>query len=188
MKTKNTTQANTLRPYYVTISETLSRSVIIWADSSEAANEKAADLCNAGEIDLTASDFANREIQCDGVASESGLNTRFFDLVWMPTNPKEFCDMLREFAGITPETNEHREEDQPVKIQSSTAQPAADVIVCIKNGLVQSAYTNAAASVNFDVIDLDTSSSPDDAELDEQGQNLEMIARIEHDPTWKAIY
>lgn len=75
MKTKNTAQANTLRPYYVTISETLSRSVIIWADSSEAANEKATDLCNAGEIDLTASDFADREIQCDGVAREIDLNT-----------------------------------------------------------------------------------------------------------------
>lgn len=75
MNTKNTTQVNALRPYYVTISETLSRSVIIWADSSEAANEKAAYLCNAGEIDLTASDFADREIQCDGVASENDLNT-----------------------------------------------------------------------------------------------------------------
>lgn len=64
-----------LRPYYVTISETLSRSVIIWADSSEAANEKAADLCNAGEIDLTAADFADREIQCDGVARENDLPT-----------------------------------------------------------------------------------------------------------------
>lgn len=71
----NTAPAAALRPYYVTISETLSRSVIIWADSSEAANEKAADLCNAGEIDLTASDFANREIQCDGVASKNDLNT-----------------------------------------------------------------------------------------------------------------
>lgn len=75
MNTKNTAQANTLRPYYVTISETLSRSVIIWADSSEAADEKAADLCNAGEIDLTASDFADREIKCDGVACENDLNT-----------------------------------------------------------------------------------------------------------------
>ena len=64
-----------MHPYYVTISETLSRSVIIWADSSESANEKANDLCNAGEIDLTASDFADREIQCDGVASENDLNT-----------------------------------------------------------------------------------------------------------------
>lgn len=72
MNTENTAnQENTLRPYYVTISETSSRSVIIWADSSEAANEKASDLCNAGEIDLTASDFADREIQCDGVASEN---------------------------------------------------------------------------------------------------------------------
>lgn len=75
MKTKNTTRANTPRPYYVTIGETLSRSVIVWADSSESANEKANDLCNAGEIDLTASDFADREIQCDGVASENDLNT-----------------------------------------------------------------------------------------------------------------
>lgn len=75
MNTKNTTQVNALRPYYVTISETLSRSVIIWADSSEAANEKAAYLCNAGEIDLTASDFADREIQCDGVARENDLPT-----------------------------------------------------------------------------------------------------------------
>lgn len=73
MNTKNTTQANALRPYYVTISETLSRSVIVWADSSESANERAANLCNAGEIDLTASDFADREIQCDGVASENDL-------------------------------------------------------------------------------------------------------------------
>ena len=75
MNTKNTTQANALHPYYLTISETLSRSVIVWADSSESANEKAANLCNAGEIDLTASDFASREIQCDGVASENDLNT-----------------------------------------------------------------------------------------------------------------
>lgn len=76
MNTENTAnQANTLHPYYVTISETLSRSVIIWADSSESANEKANDLCNAGEIDLTASDFAGREIQCDGVAQENDLPT-----------------------------------------------------------------------------------------------------------------
>ena len=75
MSTKTTTQAHTLRPYYVTISETLSRSVIIWADSSEAANEKAADLCNAGEIDLTNSDFTDREIQCDGVSRENDLPT-----------------------------------------------------------------------------------------------------------------
>ena len=38
---------------------------------------------------------------------ENSLNTRFSDLVWMPTTPEEFCDMLREFAGINPETDEH---------------------------------------------------------------------------------
>lgn len=117
------------------------------------------------------------------------LKSHFSDLVWMPTTPEAFCDMLREFAGINPETDEHRKEERFKEIQSSTAQPVTNVVVCIKGGLVQSAYTNAhGVTVNFDVIDLDASSSPDDAELDEQGQNLEMIARIEHDPNWKAIY
>lgn len=52
---------------------------------------------------------------------ENRLNSRFSDLVWMPTNPEEFCDMLREFAGINPETDEHREEERPGENQSSTA-------------------------------------------------------------------
>ena len=72
---------------------------------------------------------------------------------------------------------------------SSAAQPIVNVIVCVKGGLVQSAYTNAhGVTVNFDVIDLDMSNSPDDAELDEQGQNLEKLCRIENDTAWKAIY
>lgn len=152
-----------------------------WEAMDRTYEEDAADFCN---IIRTLSSQPKKLEQL-----ENSLNARFSDLVWMPTTPEEFCDMLREFAGINPETDEHREEEHHVENQSSTARPAADVIVCIKDGLVQSAYTNAhGVTVNFDVIDLDTSSSPDDAELDEQGQNLEMIARIEHDPNWKAIY
>ena len=151
-----------------------------WEALDRTYEEEAADFCNI--IRTLASQPKKLE------QLENSLNSRFSDLVWMPTTPEEFCDMLREFAGMNPEADEHREEDRSKEDQSSTAQPAADVIVCIKGGLVQSAYTNAAASVNFDVIDLDMSNSPDDAELDEQGQNLEMIARIEHDPNWKAIY
>lgn len=152
-----------------------------WEAMDRTYEEEAADFCSI--IRTLAS-------QPEALAKlESGLNTRFSDLVWMPPTLEEFCDMLREFAGISPETNEHREEERPAENQSSTAQPAADVIVCVKDGMVQSAYTNAhGVTVNFDMIDLDTSSSPDDSELDEQGQNLEMIARIEHDPNWKAIY
>lgn len=151
-----------------------------WEAMDRTYEEEAADFCNI--IRTLASQPKKLE------QLENSLNSRFSDLVRMPTTPEEFCDMLREFAGMNPEADEHREEDRSKEDQSSTAQPAADVIVCIKGGLVQSAYTNAAASVNFDVIDLDMSNSPDDAELDEQGQNLEMIARIEHDPNWKAIY
>lgn len=152
-----------------------------WEAMDRTYEEDAADLCSI--IRTLASQPKKLE------KLENRLKSHFFDLVWMPTTPEEFCDMLREFAGINPETDEHRKEERPVEIQSSTAQPVTSVVVCIKGGLVQSAYTNAhGVTVNFDVIDLDTSSSPDDAELDEQGQNLEMIARIEHDPNWKAIY
>lgn len=151
-----------------------------WEAMDRTYEQEAADFCNI--IRTLASQPKKLE------QLENSLNSRFSDLVWMPTTPEAFCDMLREFAGMNPETDEHREEDRSTEIQSSTARPAADVIVCIKGGLVQSAYTNAAASVNFDVIDLDTSSSPDNAEQDEQRRNLEMIARIEHDPNWKAIY
>lgn len=152
-----------------------------WEAMDRTYEEDAADLCSI--IRTLASQPKKLE------QLENRLKSHFSDLVWMPTTPEDFCDMLREFAGINPETDEHREEDRSTEIQSSPAQPVASVIVCVKGGMVQSAYTNAhGVTVNFDVIDLDMSNSPDDAEQDEQGQNLEMIARIEHDPNWKAIY
>lgn len=151
-----------------------------WEAMDRTYEEEAADFCNI--IRTLASQPKKLE------QLENSLNTCFSDLVWMPTTPEAFCDMLREFAGMNTETDEHREEDRSTEIQSSPAQPVASVIVCVKGGMVQSAYTNSAASVNFDVIDLDTSSSPDNAEQDEQRRNLEELCRIEHDPNWKAIY
>ena len=67
--------ADGLRPYSVTVRETLSRSVIIWADSREGAEEKAADLSNDGTISLTDQDFIDREIECNGVAGAYDLST-----------------------------------------------------------------------------------------------------------------
>lgn len=64
-----------LRPYSVTVRETLSRSVIIWADGREDAEEKAADLSNDGTISLTDRDFIDREIECNGVAGAYDLST-----------------------------------------------------------------------------------------------------------------
>lgn len=152
-----------------------------WEAMDRTYEEDTADLCS---IIRTLSSQPKKLEQL-----ENKLKSHFSDLVWMPTTPEAFCDMLREFAGINPETNEHREEERPVEDQSSTARPAADVIVCVKGGMVQSAYAkDHGVTVNFDVIDLDMSNSPDDSELDEQGQNLEMISRIEHDSSWKAIY
>lgn len=151
-----------------------------WEAMDRTYEQEAADFCNI--IRTLASQPKKLE------QLEKSLETRFSDLVWMPTTPEEFCDMLREFAGMNPETDEHREENRSTEIQSSPAQPVASVIVCVKGGMVQSAYTNAAASVDFDVIDLDTSSSPDNAEQDEQRRNLEELCRIENDPAWEAIY
>lgn len=110
-----------------------------WEAMDRTYEEEAADFC--GIIRTLASQPKKLE------QLENSLNSRFSDLVWMPTTPEEFCDMLREFAGMNTETDEHREENRSKEDQNSTAQPAADVIVCIKGGLVQSAYTNAAQAL-----------------------------------------
>lgn len=67
--------------------------------------------------------------------------------------------------------------------------PIVNVVVCVKGGMVQGAYTNASdAYVDLDVIDLDVSSYPDDGEMDEADLNQKRIDEIESDPSWRAIY
>lgn len=61
------------QPYRVTIQETLSRDVIIWAKDRFDAEEAAQDLCNSGEIDLDGNDFIDRQCTCDGVATKRDL-------------------------------------------------------------------------------------------------------------------
>lgn len=64
-----------------------------------------------------------------------------------------------------------------------------NVVVCVKVGMVQGAYTNAnGVCVDLDVIDLDVSSYPDDGETDEADLNQKRIEEIENDPSWRAIY
>ena len=67
--------------------------------------------------------------------------------------------------------------------------PIVNVVVCVKGGMVQGAYTNAnGVYVDLDVIDLDMSSYPDDGETDEANLNQKRIGEIESDPRWRAIY
>lgn len=67
--------------------------------------------------------------------------------------------------------------------------PIANVVVCVKGGMVQGAYTNAnGVYVDLDVIDLDVSGYPDDGETDEADLNQKRIDEIESDPSWRAIY
>lgn len=60
-------------PYCVTISETLSRSVIVWARGRGAAEVLAQELCNAGNIRLDDIDFVWRQCTCDGIADPNEL-------------------------------------------------------------------------------------------------------------------
>ena len=67
--------------------------------------------------------------------------------------------------------------------------PIVNVVVCVKGGMVQGAYTNASdVYVDLDVIDLDVSSYPDDGETDEADLDQKRIDEIESDPSWRAIY
>lgn len=67
--------------------------------------------------------------------------------------------------------------------------PIVNVVVCVKGGMVQGAYTNASdVYVDLDVIDLDVSRYPDDGETDEADLNQKRIDEIESAPSWRAIY
>lgn len=60
-------------PHCVTIKETLSHTVIVWASERIEAEEIAEDLCNAGEISLGGNDFVERRCTCDGLATAGDL-------------------------------------------------------------------------------------------------------------------
>lgn len=62
-------------PYCVTVQETLSRTVIVWATERIDAEVTAQELCNAGDIELGNKDFVDRECTCDGVAEVGDFDT-----------------------------------------------------------------------------------------------------------------
>lgn len=62
-----------LIPYKITISETLTRDVIVYANKKSLAIEKAEELCNEGVIDLTVNDFSSREVIASNVAKVNEL-------------------------------------------------------------------------------------------------------------------
>ena len=52
-----------MEKFYITITETLERTIIVEAPDAEQAIEKAEELCNAGTVELDSMDFVGREIQ-----------------------------------------------------------------------------------------------------------------------------
>lgn len=52
-----------MKKIYVTITETLERTIVIEAPDEEQAIEKAEELCNAGTVELDSMDFVEREIK-----------------------------------------------------------------------------------------------------------------------------
>ncbi len=51
--------------FYITIKETLERSIIVEAEDAEAALEYAEELCNDDIVELTAEDFTGRDFQLE---------------------------------------------------------------------------------------------------------------------------
>lgn len=68
------TEDEELKPYIVTVRETLTRTVVIWAVDRYEAEEKAENLCNDEIIYLRYEDFTGRECKCEGEAQEGGLS------------------------------------------------------------------------------------------------------------------
>lgn len=70
---ENIEKKNNLIPFKVTVTETLTRDIVIYANSKNSAVEIAKELCNESEIDLTMDDFNGREVIATAVAKEHEL-------------------------------------------------------------------------------------------------------------------
>lgn len=84
--------------YEVMIEETLTRTVVIEADTPFDAAEAAEEMCNSGVIDLNASDFSGRLCQCVGIAEDTNTGEPIFvdhELTRLESEAKEaiksFC-------------------------------------------------------------------------------------------------
>ena len=62
-----------LKPYAVTIKEVYCKTVIIWAEGAEGAEEQAHERCSSDEIEFEPDDFVDRETSCDGIAQADDL-------------------------------------------------------------------------------------------------------------------
>lgn len=60
-------------PYCVTVRETMSRTVIVWAHERVEAETVAQELHDAGDINLDEDDFIESQCTCDGVATSGDL-------------------------------------------------------------------------------------------------------------------
>ena len=71
----NENRSTALKPFKVTVKETLNRTVIVWAEDNLDAEEKAENLCNDSTINLTGEDFSERECECVGAADSNDMDT-----------------------------------------------------------------------------------------------------------------
>lgn len=62
-----------LKPYAVTIKEVYCKTVIVWAEDNNGAEEQAHERCSSDEIEFEPDDFVDRETSCDGIAQADDL-------------------------------------------------------------------------------------------------------------------
>ena len=109
------------------------------------------------------------------------------DIKTLVKDADDIALMLNKLASAMEDVLEGREEDDDDRAELSPS--IVNVVVCVKGGMVQGAYTNAnGVHVDLDVIDLDVSSYPEPGEVDEMDLNQQRIDEIESDPSWRAIY
>lgn len=56
------------KPFVLTVTETLIREVIVYAEDRYSAIERVEDMCNDSIINLTSHDFDTRDVKCEGLA------------------------------------------------------------------------------------------------------------------------
>lgn len=61
------------KPFVVEVEETYRRTVVVYAEDSDDAYERAEELCNSDDINITAQHFSSRNCVCTGEANEADL-------------------------------------------------------------------------------------------------------------------
>lgn len=115
------------KPYVVEVEETYRRTVVIYAEDSDDAYERAEELCNNEDIEITAHHFSSRNCVCTGEANDADLRGYSkFDESGEITEPPEDSEagLLQKAKDLIRSFN-RSEYDEEADFSDETAIPIA---------------------------------------------------------------